>query len=83
MYVLVSSPATLPIIYTAQFRSYQFISLFSCISTLHALSYLSPFSLCRIFAVSVACPCSQSARGYDRKPRPASGTRRRWAPVPF
>jgi len=37
------------------------ISLFTCISTLHAQRALSPLSLCRIFAVSVACPCSQSA----------------------
>ena len=37
------------------------ISLFTCISTLHAQRSLSPLSLCRIFAVFVACPCSQSA----------------------
>jgi len=52
------------------------ISLFACISTtLHAqraLSLLS-HSPCRIFAVSVACPCSQSARATTASPAPLPG----------
>jgi len=53
------------------FYTIQFVFLSSHASphsTLSALPLTSP--LCRIFAVSVACPCSQSARATTASPAP-------------
>ena len=61
------------------------ISLFksiSCISTLHAQRVLSLFSLPHFRGLR-SVPLQPISSGYNRKPRPASGTRRRRAPVPF
>ena len=56
--------------YTTQFI---FLSSHASLhSTLSALSLLS-HSPCRIFAVSVACPCSQSARATTASPAPLPG----------
>jgi len=50
------------------------IFLLSCISTqLPSARALSLLPLCRIFAVSVACPCSQSAWATTASPAPLPG----------
>ena len=57
---------------------------FSLLSHLHTpRSARAPSSLCRIFGGLRSVPFQPISSGYDRKPRPASGTCRRRAPVPF
>ena len=51
----------------------QFIFLSSHASLHSTLSARSLSSLCRIFAVSVACPCSQSARATTASSAPRPG----------
>jgi len=60
------------------------ISLFSCISilTLSVRAVSSLFSLPHFRGLR-SVPLQPISSGYDRKPRPAFGTRSRRAPVPF
>ena len=58
------------------------ISLFSCISPLHTLRSPSP-PLSPHFRGFHSVPLQPIRSCYDRKPRPAPGTRRRRAPLPF